>query len=330
MDELTIYDIAEKAGVSASTVSRVINNYPHVKKATRAKVQKLLSEYNFIPNETARNLVTQSSRMIGVLISDITTTQYTDGVFFMEQEFSSRGYTCLICNTGPDSEKQAAQIHQLSTKKIDAMVLIGSIFQNDKVKEAIDKYVPNIPVAICNGYLDNENVYGIVQDEKEGVSNCVKLLLSKGRKNIAFIYNHITPSNQKKLDGYVTAIAEKTGKEPLAIMSSTTIDKVSAITKELVTNHPEVDGIIYSEDFMAMTGLHALNDLGKKVPQDISVIGINNSRFADICIPPLTSLDNKLYESSLASVRNILQVLNGEQALKKVIICSEIVERSST
>ena len=83
MDEVTIYDIARMANVSPSTVSRVVNNYPHVKKTTRARVQKLLEEYHYVPNETARGLVNQSSKMIGILISDIRTTHHTDGVYYI-------------------------------------------------------------------------------------------------------------------------------------------------------------------------------------------------------------------------------------------------------
>ena len=79
MNETTIYDIAKKAGVSASTVSRVINNYQYVRKDTREKIQKLLDESNYIPNAAARSLVTQSSRMVGVLIADLRTTHHTDG-----------------------------------------------------------------------------------------------------------------------------------------------------------------------------------------------------------------------------------------------------------
>ena len=91
MQEVTIYDIAKMAGVSPSTVSRIINNYPHVKKATRARVQKLLQEYHYIPNEAARGLVTQASRIIGILISDIRTTHHTDGVYYIEREFVRQG-----------------------------------------------------------------------------------------------------------------------------------------------------------------------------------------------------------------------------------------------
>lgn len=125
----TIYEIAEKAGVSTSTVSRVINNYPYIKKETREKVQKILKEFKYIPNDTARSLVNKSSRMIGVLISDIRTTHYTEGVYYIQQEFSEKGYSCLIYNTGTDPEKQASYIQLLRQRKVEAVILIGSIYQ---------------------------------------------------------------------------------------------------------------------------------------------------------------------------------------------------------
>ena len=133
MQEVTIYDIAKLAGVSASTVSRVINEYPHVKKSTRARVLKLLDEYHYVPNETARGLVNQSTRMIGILISDIRTTHHTDGVYYIEQELSKQGYSCLIYNTGSSKKDQTRYIQLLSQRKVEAAVLMGSIYQTEVV-----------------------------------------------------------------------------------------------------------------------------------------------------------------------------------------------------
>ena len=90
----TIYDIAKEAGVSASTVSRVVNNKPGINEKTRKKVQQLLEKYNYIPNEAARGLVTQSSRIIGILIEDIRVFHHTESAYVIEQEMTRLGYTC--------------------------------------------------------------------------------------------------------------------------------------------------------------------------------------------------------------------------------------------
>ena len=331
MDEITIYDIAKKAGVSAATVSRVINNYAHVKKETRAKVLKILEESNYVPNETARNLVNQSTKMVGILIADIRTTHHTEGVYYVEQAFSKKGYTCLIYNTGFNPDQMASYIQLLSQKKIDAVIMMGSIYQNDSVKQAIETYIPSIPVAICNGYLDCSNVYGVVSDERKGVFDCVRLLSSKGRKRIALISYPLTPSNQEKVDGYKEGIsAFSDNKPPIVEITESTMEAVTIATEKVLNENPEVDAIIYSEDFPALVGIHCISAMGRRIPEDIAIVGINNSRYSQVSVPSLTSLDNMLYDTSLTAVRNILQVLAGEHVSKKMIICSRVVERSST
>lgn len=331
MDELTIYDIAKKAGVSASTVSRVLNNYPYVKSSTREKILSLLKENKFTPNAAAQSLVTQSSKMVGILIADLRTTHHTEGIYYIEQELAKNGYSCLIYNTGTDTRKQAESLYSLSKKNIDAVVLMGSIYQNDDIAKAIKDYLPNIPVIICNGFLEGDNIYGVVADETNGVSECVKLLANKKRKNIAFILNHRTPSNDDKIRGFEMGFDSyiKTGSK-FILETGDSIEDVETKTISLLKDHPEINAIIFVEDYIAMIGIHAIISSGRKVPEDIAAIGINNSRYSAIYNPPITTLDNMLYDTSITTVRNLLMVLNGEHASKKMIIGTYVVERSST
>lgn len=330
-EKVTIYDIAKMANVSPSTVSRVANNQPNVKKATRARIMKLFEEYSYTPNETARSLVTQSSRMVGVLISDIRTTHHTDGIFYLQRELSNRGYSCLIYNTGTKDEEQAQYVQVLGQKKVDAAVLMGSIYQTESMKKALKKYLPSIPVFICNGYLDLPNVYGLIADERGGVSDCVKLLADKGRNDIAFIVNHYTPSNVLKREGFEDGILRYCGgRASVIIESGTSTSDVYSATQRLMRTRPETQGIIFSEDMLAVIGIRALKEMGLHIPEDVAVIGINNSIYTEMCTPTLTSLDNMLYDLSLTVAKDIFSVLQGEHINRKVMIYSEIVERQST
>lgn len=328
----TIYDIAAKAGVSASTVSRVINNYPYVNKDTRAKVLKVIAESNYIKNDSARSLATQSTKMAGILIADVRTTHHTEGVYYVEHEFSKNGYSCLIYNTGTDPDQQAKYIHLLSQRKVEAVVLMGSVFQNVTVQNAIMVNLPNTPVAICNGYLDGQNIYGVTSDEHGGVMNSVKLLAGKGHKNFVFITNKLTPSNQEKVNGFNDGLklyVEGGSSEVIEVKSGEVSDFEDA-TRQVMRSKPNTDAIIYSEDFIALAGLHALYEMGINVPGQVAVVGMNNSRYAQISNPALTSIDNMLYDTSLIAVRNLLDVLKGERVNHKMSIGSEVVERSST
>lgn len=329
--EVTIYDIAKIADVSPSTVSRVINNRPNVKTATRRRIMALLEQYDYTPNETARSLVTQSSRMIGILISDIRTTHHTDGIFYLQRALSEQGYSCLIYNTGMDPTEQTRYIQAIEQRKVDAAVLMGSIYQTDHMKEAICRYLPSTPIFICNGYLDLPNVYGIIADERDGVADCVKLLAGKGRQNTAFIVDRPTPSNQLKQAGYEEGVAACCGgRASVVIHSGPATGDIYHATQELLRTHPDTNSIIYSEDLLAVIGIRALLEMGVCIPDDVAVIGINNSRYTELCTPTLTSLDNMLYDLSLTIVEDVSSVLQGKYISKKVMIYSKIVERQST
>ena len=330
--ESTIYDIAEKAGVSASTVSRVVNNYPYVNKETRAKVLKTIAEMNYVQNDAARSLASQNTRMAGILIADVRTTHHTEGVYYIEKEFSKSGYSCLIYNTGTDPEQQAKYIQILSQKKVEAVVLMGSVFQNVTVQNAIMIYMPETPVAICNGYLDGANIYGVTADEKGGVMTAVRYLANKGHRNIAFVTNKLTPSNQEKLNGFNDGFRlyiRDGSSEVVEIKSSEVADYIEAV-RQLMNAKPKTDAIIFSEDYIAIAGLHVLYEMGISVPGQVAVMGMNNSRYAQISNPALTSIDNMLYDTSLIAVRNLLAVLQGERVNHRMSIGSELVERSST
>lgn len=331
VSNITIYEIAKEAGCSPATVSRVINGYPYIKKDTRERVEKIIEERNFIPSETARSLVNQSTRMIGILISDLRMTHHTDGVYYIEKELSKKGFSCIICNTGESEEGVTSYIEILSKRNVDAVILMGSVYQNEIVGKAVSQYLGNIPVVFCNGTLEGENIYSIISDENEGVYNCVKLLKDAGCTNPAFIYDRKTASNIRKMEGFIRG-AEGYGYKTEGHIVETSEDVVGIYEKvrAFIEENEDVDGIIFSEDFLASASMRALSEKGKRSPENISLIGINNSRYALISVPPLTSLDNNLYDMSMSAVKTILSLLKGEKCEKSVILHSRIVERDTT
>ena len=329
--QVTIYDIAKMANVSASTVSRVVNNKQNVSPKTRARILKLLAQHNYVPNEAARGLVTQSTHMIGVLITDIRTTHHTQGVYYIEQELSRQGYSCLIHNTGRDEQHWVHYVQELSQRKIEALILMGSIYQSDTMKEAIALYLPSVPVVICNGYFAAPNAYGIVSDEQGGVTDCVGLLRQTGCQKPAFLMNPSTPSNEQKKLGFLFGMGRyDPDLVPITVECGSAIEEVAAAVREMLEAHRDIDGIVFSEDNMAVVGLRTLADLGRRVPEDVQIVGINNSQLAKLSIPTLTSLDNMLYDISMTAVRHVLALLSGQRVSKKMLICTEIVTRGST
>jgi len=330
---MTIYDIAKEAGVSASTVSRVINNKTGVNKKTRQYIKELLEKYNFEPDASARGLVNQSSRIIGIMMSDIRTLHHSEGAYFIEQHLQKYGYNCIMVNSGFTDESRVEGIRALCARRPEAVVLIGSTFQSEGVKNAITEYMNDLPIIIENGYIDLPNVYGVLADEKNGISQCVQLLLKKGKRNLYFVNCRNTPSNRLKIVGFCEAIEASGISSKDRILWFKGNDEwqgVYDITVNHMKEHPDTDGIIYTTDFLALAGERAMLDLGISIPDQTAIIGVDNSIYSRIALPKLTVLDNKLQDLSITCSDILLKVLRGDQVPNKMMILSNIVERETT
>ncbi|NLI22882.1 MAG: LacI family transcriptional regulator [Clostridiales bacterium] len=329
---MTIYDIAKMAGVSPSSVSRVINQRPGVNTETRQLILKLLEKLNYSPNALARGLVYQSSKTIGILVADIRNIHHTDGAYHIERELITQGYCCIILNTGIDDAEKVHSIEILSHRRVEGVVMMGSVFQSDAVKAAISQSLKDVPVAIVNGWLDLPNVYGILSDEQGGVSACVEHLVSKGRRHIAFICDQpYNPSNTLKESGYLNSMRQWE-KDPKAwsYRTENSLEGGYQATLKVLGEHPSVDGIIYSVDLLAAGGLQALHAKRIAVPGRLSIIGINNSTYAEICSPTLTSLDNKRMDASILAARMVIDHINGKSNTRRIMLLPDLIVRKST
>lgn len=329
---MTIYDIAKEAGVSASTVSRVINGKPGISEKTRKKIHALLEKYNYAPNEAARGLSTSETRMIGILLEDVRNVQHALIAYTIEQALTAAGYAGIIVNTGTTDEKKNDYMRLLAARQIDGAIMVGSTYQNRCMEDLIRTYMPDIPVVMANGWLDLPNVHGVLVDEQKGIEDCVSLLLKKGRRHIVFAMTSSTPSGLNKLAGY------RDGLRNSGLADSDMIVEKDCLTAEdgartadrLLLEHPEADAVIFSEDIPAMGFIRRMAERGVKIPDKISVIGTNNSSFCELSWPRLSSLDNKTVEMCEEAVRIMIALLGGQKLPDRVMLLCDIREREST
>lgn len=329
---MTIYDIAAEAGVSASTVSRVFNHKSGIKQETREKVEELLKKYNYSPNVAARGLVTQSTKMIGILVVDIRVAHHIDNAFAIEQALAAKGYCSIILSTGTDEKQMGEGLKTLQQHRVEGLALIGSMFMTKSVYSTIKKYLPKTPVVVVNGYIDLPNVSGIIANETMGVTQCVELLISKGKQSIVYVNDAETPANINKKTGFYLGM-QQTGisaEECHIYNTDSSIEGGYKITTRIMKELPKTDGIIFSVDLVAVGGLRALYDLGYNVPENVSVIGIDNSIYGLISTPKLTTLDNKPKCQSELAVDFLLSDLEGRLHDKKILLDTEIIERETT
>ena len=204
---MTIYDIAREAGVSIATVSRVMNG-GKVGKATRIKVQAVLDSCDYQPSQVAKGLATRQSRCVAVMTMDIRDVHHAAIAYEIERTMATAGYSTILCNLGGTPARAGEYLRTLNAQQIIGVFFVGSIFVTPQCREYIAKYVPNIPILFANAVLPLPNAYGVLSDEEDGTYHAVKRLAQAGRRNIAFVNDDETESEEHKLNGYRRAIRE--------------------------------------------------------------------------------------------------------------------------
>ena len=184
---MNIYDIAKEAGVSISTVSRVLNNKSNVKEDTKQKVEAVLEKHDYRPSAIARGLVSSSMRTVAVLTVDIRVPHYARTAYTIEREFSRRGYEVMLCNTGGELEEAAKYLRVATEKNVDGIVLVGSVFNTICKAPEIEGLLGRIPMVLANGKADAKRSYSVLVDDGYGVGLAVEHLVKRGCRNLYYL-----------------------------------------------------------------------------------------------------------------------------------------------
>lgn len=330
---MTIYDIAKKAGVSVSTVSRVLNGKSNVSEALREQVQKVLDENHYTPSAIARGLANSSAHLIGVLTQDIRNRHHADMAYVIEQDFARWGYGCILCNTGTSLEMQSVYLRMMAERKVDGVILLGSIFQTTHIQQEIAKYLSSVPVVLINGYLPLENMYSVISDEYGAVKEAIRHFAERGHSQIGFILDRITASNNLKKQGYLDGMKEcglPCDKSNMIIGAPPTYEGGYTYTAQLLEMRPDITAILYTEDPIAVGGLKYCHDHSIAVPEELEIIGFNNSDIAEASIPELSSIDNQKLATGTEAAHILHDLLLGRERPQKMLLSANVVYRQTS
>ena len=328
---MNIYDIAQKAGVSTATVSRVINGSKSVSDETRHKVSTIMAEAGYTPNVFARGLMVNSMKTIGVMTIDVRDLYYARSIHAIENEARKLGYNVVLCNTGEDISKKKKYLKLLLQKRVDGIILIGSVFKEKSDNRHITEAAAEVPIVLINGYLEGNNICSIMCDDSGAVKAAVKYLSGLGHKAVSYIYDVETFSGMEKLGGFRNAIREYgLISDPEAVIrTSRGMDGGYKAVRQLLKNGVEFTALLASEDILAAGALKALKEAGLDVPERISVIGYNNSVIAQCTTPELTSINNKVDLISSTAVSLLIDAINGKEVPYKTVEEAELISRMS-
>ena len=334
---MNIYDISRRAGVSIATVSRVLNNSPHVSDNTRKKVMAVIEGTGYVPNAFARGLGLNTMKTIGLLCPDASDPYLSQALNNLERSFRQKGYDCLLSCTDKDLHAKQKGVDLLKSRHVDGIVLMGSSFieenmeDNDYIRDA----AKTTPVVLLNGSLPCENVYGVLCDDQRAVREATTFLLNSGCKRILFLYSSANYSGRKKIAGYRDAHQQLGLPVDEKLICHFDQDKNSYhlardLLLQLDRDGLEFDAVLTSGDSLAVAALKYARIVGKRVPDDLAVIGYDNGNLCLATEPELTSVDNKLPAICDHIVTTMMGVLDGKEMPQKTVFTGELVKRAST
>lgn len=333
--DMNIYDIAKLAGVSIATVSRVVNGSPRVSEKTRQKVLSVMEENNYTPNVFARGLGLDSMQIIGIICPDVADAYMARAVSFLERRLKEYGYDCILYCSGHEQQKKEEAVDLIMKKRIDALILVGSTYtgygdDDSSSVEYIRRAAEKVPVFLINGKISGENIYSVYNRDEEAVYDAVSRLIRSGRKRILFLTDSRSYSVSQKMEGYERALREN-GLPVLGELKLLTENRIHQVRDILLARHTlEYDSVLATDDALAVGAVKCANAKGLKIPEELSVIGYNNSEYSVCCEPELTTIDNTSEKLCNITIDNIMKLLKGADVPAEVPVECMLVKRCTT
>ncbi|MGL5711663.1 MAG: LacI family DNA-binding transcriptional regulator [Paraclostridium sp.] len=328
---VTIKDVAKKAGVSISTVSRVINDSKPVTDEVKQKVLDVIKETGYIPNPLARSLVTKKSQLIGVIVPEVSDSFVSELLNGIEEVAKMYDYDILLANTYSDKEQELKSINLLRAKQVEGIVMMSW-----KVDEEHLEYIQNcrIPAVYVSKTARNYDVYSVSISNADATYDMTKYLIDKGHEKIAFMMTSEddTVLEVERYQGYEKAMMDNNLNIDKALIKNagTTYKYGYEKMKEILAEGNVPDAVFVTGDEAAIGALNAICDAGYRVPEDISVAGFNDAKIAEMYRPKLTTVHQPLYDMGAVAIRMVIKMIDKEVLeTKKVELPYKIVERES-
>ncbi len=319
----TIRDVARKANVSVSTVSRVINQKGYVHEDTKIIVEKTIEELGFIPNQLARSLTSRSSKIIGVIVPHIGPSFYGELLEGIESQASAYGYKIMFCNTQDDPDRELEYLKFFEQYNIEGLIIAANFSNKDKLAEL------KIPVVTVDHILD-ENIPSITSDNVKGGQLAARKLIDTGSKNIlVFRGPSFLLTTMERTIGFLNEL--KPTKIYADIFDFDLVSPDIKLIEEILKSNPQVDGIFTFSDTLAIATLNILQKLGKKVPDDVSLVGYDDTPYSKWITPSISTIHQSINFMGKQSFINLTRLIRGiELDSLHEIIDVRLIERAST
>ncbi|BDD04800.1 LacI family transcriptional regulator [Aureibacter tunicatorum] len=327
-------DIADRLGVSVSTVSKAIKGSYDVSAKTREKVMKLVEELDFEPNKQAQSLLQNKSYTLGVVVPDLDNSFFGSIIRGIENIAYQNGYNLIICQSHEDSVRELSDLKSLINHQVDGLILaLASSTKDLKYLESLK--ARNFPYVLIDRGNDDLGVSQVLVDDFTGGMNASKLLFETGCLNVAHLAGPEKLINATEREEGYKQVCEDFGFDPLVVHCEFNEEKSFEKTLQLLQKHPEVDGIFAASDRIAVGAMQAVKSLGKSIPEDVSVIGFSDLAYSKYLEPALTTISQPAGDMGEKAMKVLLETMKQSEdenvnLAEKFVYQTKLIIRNST
>ena len=307
----TIKDVAAKAGVSVATVSRVLNGTAHIREETRRQVEQAIRELRYNPNLLGRNLRRMETKKIMVILSTISNSFYSRVVRGIEDCAREKGYSVMICTTQDRHEYLLRHMEMLQNRTVDGAILMSC----DLESEELERFNREYPlVCACEPVPENSTAACVTIDNVQASYDAVSYLIRSQKKRIAlFKAGNNSRSSILREQGYRKALRDNglPVDESMVLQEGYTYKAGIRAAKKLLELPSLPDAVFAVADSVAIGTISELTRHGVRVPEDLSVIGFDNTAISEIFLPPLTTVEQPQYEIGRKAMEILIHKING-------------------
>ncbi len=322
MSYVTLQDIAKKAGLSKTTISRALNDKPDVSPETKDRILRIAKDLGYTPNLLAKSLRSRKSKTMGIIIADISNPFFASVAKVVEDAARKKGYSIILCNTDEEYEEEQEAIQTLLEKRVDG-ILIAPVQTKDQ--NIVELKRRKIPFVLLGRHFDILEADYVITDDIQGAFSATKYLIKKGHKKILFVNGPLHISSAKeRLAGYKRAFLENgiRYEDKLVRSGAVRMEDGYRIMKEILDNKDNITAVFAYSDLVAFGAMKALREANLKIPEQIAVVGYDDIEFASsleiplttVCIPKrqlgkeaVRVLDDKIKERSKGTQRITLK-----------------------
>lgn len=320
MKKTSIKDIAKLSGVSVATVSRVINDNGRFSEETREKVLAVIKETNYQMNFSAKSLRMNKSFSVGILVPDISNYFFSSVVQQIEAILFDQGYSTIICNTGRNLDKEMAYLNMLESKMVDGLIVISGTDEFGFKYTNAENGIPY--VCIDRQPKDKKDTIFISSNHYQGAFEATEALIHAGVKSpVIFMHSRQSSSAKERLKGFQDALKKNNIRYDPDVSKFTVDLQIHDYQKSIITFVNEVttmDGIFAINDNIALELLNLLPTIGKKIPNDIKVIGFDDTPQCNYTVPKLSSVKQNIPKIAQITVDNLITIIKNPKQKKRI------------